>query len=422
MTTTDNATPESQGITSRQEWRKSWTVVLAAFVGVSLGSLHIYSTGLFIEPLESEMGWSRTEITSGLTLISVVGAFFSPFVGLMIDRCGARSIAVPGAILYCVAFGSLSLTGPSIWNWWGLWFLIACLALMQKPTVWSAAVSSHFIKSRGLAIAITFCGAGLGSSIIPLITHTLISEFGWRIAYIGLGAIFFLISVPTLVLFFHDARKSHTGHGGPVEAADSPVIPGWSVKQGFKSRQFFQLTAAALLITAVVVGMVVHVVPLLTESGLPRPTVVKIVSLIGIMSIVGRLSVGYLFDRLPGPPVGMCSVGLPALSAVIILLFPDSLPLVVLAVIILGLAVGGEYDAIIYLSTRYFGLRNFGTLFGFVASMILAGVGLGPLLGGLLYDLAGDYRVFLMVVIPMSLITSILLGTLGKYPDHTGEE
>jgi MFS family permease len=114
----------------------------------------------------------------------------------------------------------------------------------------------------------------------------------------------------------------------------------------------------------------------------------------------------------------MCSVGLPAISALIILFFPDVFPMVVVAVVLLGLSVGGEYDAIIYLSTRHFGLRNFGTLFGFVTSLILAGVGLGPILGAVLYDIGGDYRLFLWLAIPMSLTTSVLLGTLGRYPDH----
>lgn len=92
------------------------------------------------------------------------------------------------------------------------------------------------------------------------------------------------------------------------------------------------------------------------------------------------------------------------------------------AVIFLGLSVGGEYDAIIYLSTRYFGLKNFGALFGFVMSLLAAGVGLGPLLGGVLYDISGNYNLFLMVVIPMCAISCVMICTLGPYPEHAERE
>jgi MFS family permease len=406
--------PNSPGI----EWRNHWTVVLAAFFGVSLGSLHVYSTGLFIQPLEQELEWSRSKITSGLTLVSLMGVLFSPFVGILIDRWGPRRLAVPGAALFCLAFAGLSLARGPIWTWWGLWLLIATLALALKPTIWSAAISSHFSKSRGLALAIAFCGTGFGSTIIPLLADHLINELGWRGAYMALGGIFFVGTVPLLFIFFHDAKSSKAKALNTREQKPPIPLSGWSVGQGLRSRQFFQLALSALLITAVIVGLVVHIVPLLSDAGLPRQTVVKIASLIGVTSIVGRLTVGYLFDRLPGPPVGMISVGLPMVAAAIILLFPGSLAMSVIAVIFLGLSVGGEYDAIIYLSTRYFGLKNFGTLFGFVTSLLLAGVGLGPLFGGLLYDLSGDYTLFLIAVIPLSAVTCILLGTLGPYPDH----
>src|SRR3546814_2192424 len=89
------------------------------------------------------------------------------------------------------------------------------------------------------------------------------------------------------------------------------------------------------------------------------------------------------------------------------------MPATIIAIVLLGLSVGGEYDAIIYLSTRYFGLQNFGALFGYIASALLAGVGLGPLLGGYLYDIAGSYDMFLMFVIPTGLIAALLVGTLG---------
>jgi MFS family permease len=114
----------------------------------------------------------------------------------------------------------------------------------------------------------------------------------------------------------------------------------------------------------------------------------------------------------------MASVSLPVFTALLLLLFPGSIPVILVAIFLLGLSVGGEYDAIIYLSTRYFGMRNFGTLFGFVAAALLAGVGLGPLIASHLYDQTGSYQSFLLLAIPAGALCAVLIGTLGRYPDH----
>lgn len=105
-------------------------------------------------------------------------------------------------------------------------------------------------------------------------------------------------------------------------------------------------------------------------------------------------------------------------TAILLLSFPGSFPAIIAAVVLLGLSVGAEYDAVIYLSTRYFGQRSFGTLFGFVSSGLLAGVGLGPLAAGYLYDATGSYDSYLIGAIGAGVLCAALLGTLGRYPDH----
>lgn len=405
---------------SRREWLGGWTLVCASAFGVALGTIHIYSLGVFMEPLEAEFGWTRAAISAGLTISAVVGGLLAPAFGVLLDRFGARRLALPSTVLYCLAIAALSLAGPSIGSWWALWLLIGIATLGAHPMTWSSAVSARFDASRGLALAVTFSGTGIGSTLVPVISNGLFESFGWRGAYQGIAAASAVIVLPVLWFYFHDARnpdsKPDTGEGG--EGARPIVLRGWTVSEGLRSRQFYQIGLAAVLITAVIVGFVVHLVPLLGSQGIERALAVRIAAIVGVMSIIGRVSVGYLFDRLPGGPVAFVSVSLPALSAGLFLLSPGSLEGSVAAVMILGLAVGGEYDAVIYLSTRFFGLRNYGTLFGFTVTCIVAGVGLGPLIPGALFDQTGSYRSFLFAVIPMALTAGILLGTLGPYPDH----
>jgi MFS family permease len=423
MTKSADAKPEEvailtqRGEASQAEWRTGWTLVMAGAFGVSLGTIHIYSLGVFMEPIEAEFGWTRAWISAGLTICSVLAAIFSPAFGILLDRWGARRLVLPAAVLYCLSIASLSLTGPSIWSWWMLWFAIGATTLGTQATVWSAAVSGRFTVSRGLALAVTFSGTGIGSTLVPVLSNALIEGLGWRGAYRAIAAIFAVVVLPILWLFFHDDRAK-PARTAEEEVAPAPPLTGWTVREGLRRRQFYQLGISAVLVTAVIVGFIVHLVPLLSAQGLERDTAVRIAAIVGVMSITGRLSVGYLFDRLPGPPVGFVSVSVPALSAALLLLFPGSLAWSIAAVIVLGLSVGGEYDAVIYLSTRFFGLRNLGTLFGFTVSCIVAGVGIGPIVPGILFDATGSYESFLIAVIPTSLVAGLMLATLGPYPDH----
>jgi len=405
-------------LTARQEWRTHWPLVLAATLGVALGSIHVYSTGIFIEPLEREFGWSRAEISAGLSLVSVIGVFGAPLFGYLVNRLGSRRIALPGTVFLCASIAALSLATSSIWSWWGLWVLVALSTLFMKPTVWSTAVSSVFNKSRGLALAVVLSGTGLGSALTPIVANYLIEHFGWRGAYLGLGLGAAVLVVPTMWFLFFDARDRLRLSPAGTKATAPAMLTGWSMAEGFRARQFYQLWAAALITTLIVVGFVVHLVPLLGDAGISRATAVSLAGMVGIMSIIGRLTVGYLIDRLPGPPVGTISVSLPIVAALILLAFPGSVPAAVVAVAVLGLSVGGEYDAIIYLCSRFFGMRNFAALFGWIASGLLAGMGLGPVLAGWIHDRWGSYEMFLVAVIPMGLLAGLMIATLGKYPRH----
>ncbi|MBA4763186.1 MFS transporter [Sphingomonas sp.] len=399
---------------ARSEWKAGWTVVLASGFGFVVSGIHLYSIGLFLEPLEREFGWPRSAMTGAMMIPSVFAFFLSPVFGHFVDRWGARHIGLVGAASYFAAFALLGLTGAQIWNWWLLWVLLALSLVLVKPTVWSSALSSRFATGRGFALAVALCGTGVGSLVTPLAANFLIDRFGWRLAFAGLGMGWAVIILPILVLFFFDARDI-----GRRTASPSPVaLAGLTVHQGLRSRSFYTLALVALIATAIIVGTVVHLVPMLSGTGIARATAAGIAGTLGVTSIIGRLSVGLLLDRTKGPQVAAISLGLPAVSALLLLLAPGSVPVGIAAAAVLGLSIGAELDSVIYLATRYFGMRNYGALFGFIAALISTGTGLGPLTASALFDHFGSYEPFLLTIIPAALLCSLLTATMGAYPEH----
>src|SRR5688500_18961315 len=113
-------------------------------LGMSFYSVVTYSLGTFIEPLEKAFGWSRAQISGGLTIFTMTAMLGGPFIGALIDRYGTRRVAVPGLALHAGAFAAFSLADGSIIQWLVLWGVLAFVALSTKSLIWSAAISSTF--------------------------------------------------------------------------------------------------------------------------------------------------------------------------------------------------------------------------------------------------------------------------------------
>jgi predicted MFS family arabinose efflux permease len=281
--------------------------------------------------------------------------------------------------------------------------------------IWSAAIASEFTANRALALAVAMIGSGIGAIVAPIVAGSLITAFDWRVAYMvmglgwgGLAGLF--------CLFFFRCRldqKAATAKPGQKAAQD---LPGLSAREALTSWRFARFLATILIGNTIYVGMYVHMIPLLVGTGLPREEAAWIVGLGGFASIGGQAICGVLADRLPGRFISAVSVSLLAVASILLLIPTDSLALRVIPVLCVATVGGERIHMLSYLTTRYFGLKAFGTIFGVVASTMAIPVGLGPLLAGFIYDRTGSYDALLIAGIPVGIITALLTLSLGRYP------
>lgn len=408
-------------MSAAQEWRRSWTVVLAGALGFALSSVTIYSLGPFIAPLEKEFGWSRAEIASGMTLYSLLGILLTPLAGIVIDRLGPRRVGLFAILSFWAAFCTLSLATASLAMWLTLWFVLSFASAPMKPTTWTAGVSSVFDKGRGLAISVMLCGAALSSTLTPIYATWLIDTYGWRVAYVALISTFCAVVLPVVFLFFSSAAD-RVRLAGKAHSEPAAVLAGLDWREGLLSWKFARLAGAAFVTTLVIISFVSNLIPIFSAAGISRGQAAGIAGLVGASTIVGRLVGGYLLDRVNGSWVGGVSLLVPIVSAGLLLAFPGSVPVASVAVLVLGLALGAELDCVAYLTSRHFGLKAFGTIFGVISGVLAFATGLGPFLVNLGYDLTGGYTITLQAYIPLALVASALFFSLGKYPDFTAAE
>ena len=389
---------------------------MAGMIGVGLVSIHVYAQGPFIAPLEKEFGWKRAEISSGLALSSFILAALSPFMGMAIDKWGARRIALPGCAIFLAATAMLSLTGQSLWTWWAIWIVVGLGGLALKPTIWTLAVASLFDKGRGFALAVTLCGTALASGLMPFVATWLIEQFGWRQAYPLMALLLFVIAFPVF-WFFLDSAAARSRRGTKDEDA-LPPQGGATFREAVSSLRFYQLSLAAFVFTAAAIGIISNLVPILTSMEIGRTQAAAIAGIAGISNIVGRLTTGYLLDKFNGNVVGGLCVAIPVSTCLLLLFSGGSIPLIILAVAIMGLSLGAEMDVIAFLTAKHFGMARYGTIFGTVSALWSFAVSVGPILANHVYDRTGAYELALWIFLPMFLIASLCLLTLGKFPDY----
>lgn len=403
-------------VSAKREWAVGWPLAVACLAGMTIGSAMMYSLGAFVAPIEAEFGWSRAQITLGLTVTTLAGAALAPFAGVMLDRWGPRRIALPGSIVALGTIAMLSLATDNFAVWLGLWFLLSLGAIGVTPTIWTMAVASNFDKSRGLAIALAFCGSSVSAVIMPILATWLIDTYGWRSAFPMISVIVLVVLWPILFLALRSKADETAGAGGrDPEKPAAPLGPGvLNIRDAVFSPQFIKLALAAFLFTACAIGLVSNLIPVMSSLDFSRGEAAAIAGLLGIASFSGRLITGYLIDRYDSNMIAGALVSFPVLSCIILLGAHGDPLMAAVAVIILGLSLGAEVDVIAYLAAEKFGTARYGTIFGFVASSWYLATAVGPVLISLVYDLTGTYDMALYVAMPLFALVSLLLFTLGK--------
>lgn len=401
------------------EWKSFGFLPFAAALGYATSVLHVYSLGPFIGALQLEFGWSRAQISAGLTVAALISSAGCIPVGMLVDRVGPRRVGLIGVLAMCGAFALASTATGTTANWLALWAVIAVGTFFVQATVWTSAVASRFEASRGLAFAITLSGASISATLFPMIATWLIGAYGWRTAYVAMGGMWALLVLPLLFLFFRgakdQARKPQQAAGPDVPPA---VLTGITLAEGLRSPTLYKLLMAAGLFAFTAIGVVVHFVPILTDSGATPLSAAGIASLVGIFSIIGRLGTGMLLDKFAGHLVGTVAFLIP-IPACVLLLIDGANPLSqAVAAAIFGLTVGSEVDVIAYLAAKHFGLKNFGALYGVLQMALAFGTAFGPFAAGAVFDRYDSYAPFLMLTTVLMAASAVALFTLGPAPSR----
>jgi sugar phosphate permease len=396
-------------------------VLLFLFAGAGF-----YSFSIFIKPLEEQFGWSRGAISLTMSIYMILHGLVGPLVGHLTQTYGPKRIMTIFALGTGICFILVSLT-PSLWYFY---LIYAFLAIANSGIGFipvSSLLAKWFIRRRGTAIGSAMVGISMGGLVLSPIIGQITYHFGWRISYVFLGLLVWLLAIP-MTLFVIKGSPAEMGlmpDGDETRVPDNPnhhtekvnhfstAEDGWPVREAFRTRSFFWIMATFFLAPLAQMGVLQHQVPLIVDTGISEASAAIALGLTAGMGGLGKLSFGRVSEILPFRYTAMICFGLQALG-VLVLLNAHSMAMVWLYVVIFGFSMGGVIVLLPLVVGHFFGLAAFGVIMGAVTLVQSLGNSSGTVISGLIYDYLGSYHYALLAYVGIYLLSIITIFMAGK--------
>ena len=393
-----------------------WWVVLASAFGLFWGiPISVYCFSVFFRPLMEEFHVGRAAVSLAFTLNLLAAAVCAIPGGRLIDRYGPRRVILIGTPIFGLILLANRVFSGGIAQLYCFYVLLGLFVGGVGPIPYGSLVSRWFDKVRGFALGMTMFGIGLGAVIMPSLAQALIARFGWKTAYSILGASVLLICWPVLACFLKENPEDFgllpDGISATTDRID--VRLGLTAQEAWHDRDFWLMACALTLVSASVQGCVVHMAPMLSDRNLGTRGAALGSSLIGAAVMIGRIGTGYLLDRIFAARLASILFAVAA-SGIALLLLRNG-PAVFAGAFLVGLGLGAEVDLMPYLTSRYFGLVDFGKVYSSIFAAFATAGALGPLIMGAGFDRTGSYTGPLVGFCLAILLAAVLMTRLGAY-------
>ena len=402
-----------------------WVVVIASFFIILIVLGIRLSFGVFFKSLASDFGLNRAETSGVYSAHMLLSCLFAIVCGWGVDKFGPKILV---ALMGFFIGLSLILTSQthSLWQLCVVYSFLFAVGAGGVFGVLMSIIVRWFDRKRGLAIGLTTSGIGLGTIIMPPLSTYLIANLGWRMSYVVIGLMAWLLIIPMALLLKKDPGEMGLLPDGAKSDEDKTERSDlretgsqssrFSLLRALKTRNFCCMGFSWVLFSFCVYMVITHIVPHVTDMGIPAMRAATILSLIGAISIPGRLLMGRMSDSIGRKTTSiLCALFLA--GTILWLICSKDLWMFYLFAVVFGFFYGGLDVCTTALVGDLFGLRHIGTLMGTLSAGWSLGGAAGPLIGGIVYDISNDYAVAFSLNVAAMILIAILVALMKREPN-----
>ncbi len=373
---------------------------------VGAGIFMVYAFGILGKALTAEYQWDRSVVQFCLTSFLVATGFGTVLLGNLMSRWGVRKPAMASIALFATAIAALAILPASTLLFYGVFAVIGVSSAAATAMPYAVSVAGWFDRNRGLALGLLNTGAGVGAALAPQYADFLVTNYGWRVGFLGVAFVAGLVPLVGLGFLVREPPVTRT----PVQPQ-----PALTARHAYlRSRHFWLIALAILGVSIAMFGVMGSMVPMLTDRGVSGATVAAVLSIAGASSWLGRIAVGFAMDKIFAPYVATFSFAL-ALAGVGLVAFTQAPPPLMLGAALIGFTFGAEGDLVTFLASRYFGMEIYSKVLGALWVMWAWGGGIGTYLVGVSFSATQSYGIALTVFGIVLIAASIAVLMLGPY-------
>ena len=357
-----------------------WVMVFVVFLLSALAFGALGSISVFLKPLVTEFGWSRGQTSFGYTVISFSSAVFGVLWGYIADRFGTRWFGLIAAFAMSGSLFALSQQA-SILQFYGLYFLFGAFGNAMVTSPLFANVGFWFTHKPGLALGITASGGAVGQAVVPYLCALSLEQYGWQTTYMLSAACYLALALPVALLI----RESPSREQARLQMVDEVrTFP-------LSEREVIVWISVALIFCCTCMSVpIVHLVPLLTDSGFSLDQATTVLMVLMFSGALGRILGGRLGDLIGALPSYMVMSAGQTLS---VFWFPflDSTAAIYFVAVVFGFTYSGVMSAILVCTRMMVSAKVAARAMSITSFFGWFGMGAGGFMGGYLFDLTGNY-------------------------------
>lgn len=392
---------------NRQGFFYGYIVVAVAFFILAM-TWGTYATfGVFLTPISTDFGWTRAMVSGPRSLICLVIGFAGIFMGRLIDRFDPRLVLVMCGIFLGLGYSLISQVN-SIWQFYLFYSILVGIGMGGSDVPLLSTVARWFVRKRGMMSGIMSAGSGVGMLVVPLMAIGLISNYGWRTAYIIIGSTALVVITSAALFLRHNQNQTgFTADGvklnGKITASEDR---GCSIQKAIHVRQFWLLSLVYFLFMLCTSSLMTHIYPHAVDLGISPPVAAGILATFGGSSIAGRFVTGSISDRVGNKLTIVINIIILAAALIWLIVAQESLMLYTIAAL-QGFAHGGLYVVISPITAELFGLRSHGLILGTIIFFGAVGATIGPVAVGYVFDVTGSYQLGFVILATASILAAI---------------
>jgi MFS family permease len=363
---------------------------VAAFVTFAVGAACMHAYTVFLIAFIEAFGWTRAESSIAYSVSQLVSGATSPGVGVLVDRLGPPKLVVIGGFLLATGL-VLSSFAHALWQVILLYGVVMtlganCLGLV----VFVPVLSRHFVRNRGMAVAIVQSANGFARAFSAPLSQMLITGLGWRGAYLAQGGFMAAAFLP-LAALFRRAEPQRLSAAASRAAAGS----GWTLRRAARTPHFWLLFLVYVFTGLGSFLVALHQLAFAVTVGFDKLYAAEVLGLGALLSLPGVIVTGILSDHVGRELSAVVTYGTSifGVACAMLITSPDQHLLLWLHSCFFGLTWGARGPAITAKTADLFPGPQLGTILGAITIGTGIGSASGSWLAGWSFDLTGSYQV-----------------------------